>query len=561
VYFHGLPVTPPPRRPSLFGPLVWWELVRLARGGHAARARILLIYALLLAFIGFAFSWSFPRSPMPLFRGTAEPFSIATAASFAQSLALVLLEAQLVLVAAITPAYATSAVSNEKDRQTLPLLLTTDLTDREIVWGKAVGRAAFVLTAVLAGVPVLMITLLFGGVDLRFLAAGYALTVGTTILSTAIGVNAACHAPDGRTALVRAYFQSFVLVWGALIPPFVLFSPFAMLAYTRQDFGSEAITVACGFGYPVGQLVIAWVLMTGATRELRKPGPTAGPLDRTAYPEPPRGRPAPIVLTPLRADPRPLPPLDEADPVLWKERHTGRASWMHVLDAPARWLGGLFAIIAVMLFVTGGWTLVKRAVRAFDPVEAERLSRFGPGPPDSGGQLMTAAGVLAAGLYLLPLSIGVTGSVAGERHRATLDSLLTTLLPRKRLLWSKVRAHAESGLVFGVGAVTAVGCGFGADGGVRLGLAAMAATASGFALVIALGAWASVRSATPVRAFRHCLPAVVAAIGLPILMRDLVEWENVAPAVTVLTWVAGICAAAAAILWWRAGVELERGNG
>jgi hypothetical protein len=303
------------------------------------------------------------------------------------------------------------------------------------------------------------------------------------------------------------------------------------------------------------------VLLIDATRELRKPGPTAGPLDRTAYPEPPRGRPAPIVLTPLSTAPRPLPPLDEADPVLWKERHTGRASPLSVLDTGARWFGGLIAIIAVMLFVTGGWTLVKRAMRAFDPAETEWISRFRVGPPDSGGQLMTAAGVLATGLYLLPLSIGVTGSVAGERHRATLDSLLTTLLSRKRLLWSKVRAHTESGLVFGVGAVTAVGCGFGADGGVRLGLAAMTALASSFALVIALGAWVSVRSATPVRAFRHCLPAVVAAISLPILMRDFVDWENVAPAITVLTWIAGICAVAACVCWWRAGVELERGNG
>jgi hypothetical protein len=36
----------------------------------------------------------------------------------------------------VTRASAAAAVSEEKDRHTLPLLLTTQLTDREIVFGK-----------------------------------------------------------------------------------------------------------------------------------------------------------------------------------------------------------------------------------------------------------------------------------------------------------------------------------------------------------------------------------------------------------------------------------------
>ena len=42
------------RRSALFGPLVWWELVRLARKGHATRARVLVLYVLLLAVVGLA---------------------------------------------------------------------------------------------------------------------------------------------------------------------------------------------------------------------------------------------------------------------------------------------------------------------------------------------------------------------------------------------------------------------------------------------------------------------------------------------------------------------------
>jgi ABC-type Na+ efflux pump permease subunit len=172
---------------------------------------------------------------------------------------------------------------------------------------------------------------------------------------------------------------------------------------------------------------------------------------------------------------------------------------------------------------------------------------------------MVTAGVLAAGLYLLPLAVGVAGCVAGERHRGTLDPLLATPLGRRGVLFSKVRAHAEQGLVFAVGAATAVGCGFGADGGLRLGAAAIAALLGGFALVVTLAAWLSVRCETPVRAFRLALPAVVLVIGLPALVRNWIAWESVGDAVAVLGWAAGLFAAAAAVLWWRAGAELSRG--
>ena len=552
----------PHRRSSLFGPLVWWELVRLARRGHAARSRVLILYSLLLSTLGFAVVWSFYHldSATRLILGINEPLPVGKAAALSETLALVLFEMQLLLVAAITPAYASSAISEEKDQETLALLLTTDLTDREIVWGKAMGRILFVLLAVLAGVPVMMITLFVGGVDPSFFASGYALTAGTAILSGAIGVGAACHTAETRTALVRAYGQSAILIGGVLIPPLAFLSPFAMLIYVGLDLEnhSSVIRFACGFAYPVAQVIIASVLVATATRGLRKTGATAGPVDRTAYPEPPRGRPAPIVLVPTEPEPLPLPALDISDPVLWKERYSSRTSPLPMLDAPARWLGGVIALVAISLFITGGWLLVQRALLGLSPVDAERLALHSREPPDNGGGFMITAGVLASGLYLIPLAVGVAGCVAGERHRATLDPLLMTLLDRRKMLRSKVRAHTESGLAFGVGSVTGVACGFGADGGAPLGFAAMAALTCGFALVTALAAWLSVHCATPVRAFRLSLPAIVVALSLPVIVRNQIDWGTVGPAIRIFACTAGICAVLAGGLWWSAGKDFGR---
>ncbi|HSQ57658.1 MAG TPA: hypothetical protein VLM40_18190, partial [Gemmata sp.] len=145
-------------RPSTFGPLVRWELVRLARRGYVTRVRVLFLYTLFLGVIGFALATSFldaHRNPFELLIGAADPLATATPPRFGSRLAFTLLELQLLFVAAITPAYAAAAVSEEKDRRTFSMLLATQLTDREIVWGKAAGRALFVILTIAAGIPIL----------------------------------------------------------------------------------------------------------------------------------------------------------------------------------------------------------------------------------------------------------------------------------------------------------------------------------------------------------------------------------------------------------------------
>ncbi len=532
-----------PRRTSPFGPLVWWELARLARGGHVTRSRVLFLYALLLTIIVFVFVRSYPASPLPYLLGHAE-FPASRAADLWRVLTLVLFQVQLLLVAVFTPALATAALSEEKDRRTLPLLLTTALSDREIVWGKALARVLFVLAAVATGLPVFLFLFVHSGVPRELIIAGYTLTAGTATLSTAIGIVAACQSADTRSALVRAYGLSALLVFGLLIPPLVFVSPFAMFAYisTASD---ASMRWAIAFGYPLIQAMLAGGLLVRATHALRCPGATAGPHAPTAFPEPPRGRPVPVIFAPAIAELPPLPPVSDAAPVLWKERHASRLAY----PMPARMVWGLgtaMACVALLLFVAGGWLLLERAVQALDPDEAERLLNRSTGRPDRASTLLRTAGVLASALYLLPLAVGVTGCVAGERLRGTLDSLLCTPLRRGQILRSKVQAHTERGLVFAGGAIAAFSAGFGIENGLHAGLQAVAVFAAGVVLIVGLGSWLTVRCATPVRAFRLCLPAVVAVVAVPVLTTQLLAWATA-------------LAIAGALLWWRAGVELERG--
>ena len=542
---------------GLIGPLAAWELRRLARSGAALRVRLVFLYALLFAFAGFAVVWFDPLPVRDVFTTGFRFSSLADAAKFADTFALVLLEAQLVVVVALTPALAAVAVSEEKDRHTLPLLLTTELTDREIVFGKAAGRIAFVLAAVFAGLPVLALTLLFGGVNVAFLAAGYALTAGTVVLCAAIGVHAACRSPDLRSAVVRAYAGAAVLVCGAFVPPLVFASPFALLAFAHR--GGDGWELA-GFAYPLAQAALAALVLTSAARSLRLREPSAGPPPVTAFPDPPRPA-APPLLQPRCTPPPTLPPVDDSDPVLWKERCVGwRPAWG--MPSVSRAASALAAGLAAALFVGGGWVLAQRVGLALLPERAERVASR-PGAPDAGGWLLVGAGVFAAGRYLLPLAVGVSGAVAGERFRRTLDVLLSTPLDRRAILRAKVRVPAERGTVFATVAVAAVGMAFTADGGVLLGAAAAALVLGGFGLVIGLGAWLTVRCPTDTRAFRLLLPVAVLAVGWPVGVWNLLRAaEDVPPGLLarVLLVATGACGAVGLVLWWHAGRALERGE-
>lgn len=537
------------------GPLAAWELRRLVRRGLALRVWLGLLYALLLAFVGFAAVWFFPLPARDLFAMNVR-LAPAESAAFARSLSLVLLEAQLVVVVALTPALAAAAVSEEKDRHTLPLLLTTLLTDREIVFGKATGRVAFVLAAVLASTPLLALVLLFGDPDLTFLACGYALVAGTAVLCGALGVSAACTSTDLRAAVLRAYGRTAVLVCGAFVPPLVFASPFVLLGFVHRDPGA-ARALAAGCGYPLLQALVALVVLERAARALRLRGPSAGPPPATAFPEPPRPADPPLIQ-PEDEVPPDLPPLDGANPVLWKERCLGRTAW--AVPVVARVVALVAAGLAVVLFGAGVWAAVQRATAAFDPTRAEELvrrSRAG----DAAGWLLMSAGTLAAGRYLLPVAAGISGCIAGERFRRTLDPLLCTALDRRALLRAKVQAHAERGTVFGAVAVAAVGMAFTAAGEVQLGASAAALVLSGAWLVVALGARLTVRCATDARAFRLLLPVAVLALVWPVGVWALLREDAPRAALTRGLLVATAACALVGLLLWRAAERaLERGD-
>src|SRR5437763_1156186 len=173
----------------LLGPLFRYELTRLARRGLQPRLRAvfatLLLGALLLTYLQ---EFAGVNPARVVFR-LDRPLPIDRASAFANRFLHAFLVVQLVVVVIVTPAIAGGAMSEEKERRSLDFLLSSPLTSREIVLGKFAARLVFLGGVVLTGLPILTLTMFFGGVDGGTLLAGYAITLLTMLSLGAFSVD------------------------------------------------------------------------------------------------------------------------------------------------------------------------------------------------------------------------------------------------------------------------------------------------------------------------------------------------------------------------------------
>lgn len=71
---------------------------------------------------------------------------------------------QFGLIMVITPAQTAGAISGERERQTLDLLLCTKMSAFEIIIGKLISSLAFILLLIISSLPLLSLVFLFGGI-------------------------------------------------------------------------------------------------------------------------------------------------------------------------------------------------------------------------------------------------------------------------------------------------------------------------------------------------------------------------------------------------------------
>jgi ABC-type transport system involved in multi-copper enzyme maturation permease subunit len=422
---------------KLFGPVLFYDLIRLARRGRYALLRCL--YALFLLLM-LSSVYSSHRTAILSGGGRLRASDMA---SLAESFFTVFMVAQFLAVGLLTPVYVAGAVCEEKERRTLEFLLATDLRNREIVLSKLASRLANLSLLVLTGLPILSLTQFLGGVDPDLVLAGFAATALTMVGLAGLSTLCSVYSRKARTAIILTYgLIAIYFTCSGLV--LVLLTAYPKAAGFPLGFGSNPITLrdlsdGLNAGNPLSALfelaeaisggqalanvlpgmlrnyalfhgVLGLVSSTWAVLRLR-----AVFLHET-YGEPQSRRRGRILFFKRRR------PAVSNQPILWKEVFT--ESGLHL-----NWFG---RIIMGLLVVGSFVPIVGMEVERY--LYTQGAATYHSEPVSF---YVRIVGTIVACLALLGVAIRASSSVSGERDRQTWDSLLTTPLGASAILYGK----------------------------------------------------------------------------------------------------------------------------
>jgi ABC-type transport system involved in multi-copper enzyme maturation permease subunit len=422
----------------LLGPMFFYDMLCHARRGRYVAIRCFYAVSLLAAIFGLYASWFGTGS-------LGHPLPQDVVSRFATSFFITFLAVQLAAVLLLTPVLTASAIAEEKERRRLDFLLVTELRDHEIVVGKLASRLATVGLTLLTGLPILSLMQFLGGVDPNLVLAGFAVTLFTMVSVASIGMwmSSICDTPSS------AIWLTYILVLGYLglcwCPPGINLGHPAVLYYEiERGIGSDQL-ISGLYLEPVAMYGVVHLLVSGlgisiAMYYLR---PDAGhTFDATAQPflMPPAPPPStaqsasvqmviadkPVVITPAPPERAASefwsrPPIDDENPLLWKELHIGQEKTHEALKVLIGVVGLFLMFVVVMVCLA----LILEAVNHHEPIGhvTNPMARW----------LGSALGCF----ILLAVVFNAVGTVSREREQHTLDNLLTLPIDRGDILWAK----------------------------------------------------------------------------------------------------------------------------
>lgn len=421
---------------KLFGPVLFYDMVRVGRRSRyfLVRTAYVVFLFLMMTYVYSTWSW----------RLESRQLASEVMSEFAESFFYTFMGVQFLVLLVLTPGYVAGCIADEKDRKTLEFLLATDLRNREIVLGKLISRLANLLMIVLAGLPVLAFMQFFGGVDPDVLLASFASQAATVFSMAGLSILLSVYSRRPRDAIALTFltllaYPTLALsfygmaagmgwaAWSFTLPSWLGGGPitagdffaavnagnpiYALITYqaqTRGGFGggnpaadviAELYRNYMIFHLAVGMICSAWAVARLRAIALKETYARAAKLPALAVHRPAVGE----------------------DGMMWKEVFVETNWKMH-------WLGrSLMVLLIGASFLPAGiilWSHLERT-RQFDFL-AEEMNVW-----------IRSVGTIVACLIILGVTVRGASSVGSERDRQTMDALLTTPLTTGHILWTK----------------------------------------------------------------------------------------------------------------------------
>ena len=112
---------------------------------------------------------------------------------------------QIIILGVVVPIRTASSISGEKERQTFDIMMTTSMTPFSIIAGKVMTAMIQGIFFVVAGMPVMALAFVIGGMSWAYLFWFLAIAVLVSLFSASIGIFCSSVCKKSITAVIMSY--------------------------------------------------------------------------------------------------------------------------------------------------------------------------------------------------------------------------------------------------------------------------------------------------------------------------------------------------------------------
>ncbi|MBI1338123.1 MAG: ABC transporter permease subunit [Phycisphaera sp.] len=355
---------------------------------------------------------------------------------------------QVIFICLLAPLFMAAAIQSQRSGETMDILLTTPLSNLQIVLGTLGSRLVFILALLVSGLPLFSVLMIFGGVPVSSVFVAFAVAGLTALVVGSVAVTLSVTRTGGRKIIfvfvisIAAYllftylFDTLLLrnisgnpnatTWLTPLHPLLVLEASQSTA-TYQPPGADVLasypavlrwylgepfSAFCTICLATSVLLVGWCAW-----QVRKVGTDVKWRRLRRW-----------LRLGVAGERRRKPRTVWSNPVAWREASTRGSRFYAII---ARW-----GFVAIGLVVA----LVLLGLYHFQALSGVRSATGLPmGQADVFHSALLVLLLLELTVIVLVALYMSAGAVSREREDGTLDLMLTTPISQKMYLWGKLR--------------------------------------------------------------------------------------------------------------------------